>query len=107
MVCRMWKGRTLQADAAAYENYLRNELFPRLQNEPGKRGYRGSDILRKERGGETEFVTMVWFDSLDSVKGFAGEDYQTPVISEKARSLLSRRQTWCDHYELSGTQRAP
>ena len=45
MVCRMWKGRTLQADAAAYENYLRNELFPRLQNELGKRGYRGFDIL--------------------------------------------------------------
>ena len=72
MVCRMWKGRTLQADAAAYENYLRNELFPQLQNELGKRGNRG----------------------------FAG-------VSEKARSLLSRRQTWCDHYELSGTQRAP
>ena len=72
MVCRMWKGGTLHADAAAYENYLRNELFPQLQNDPGKRGNRG----------------------------FAG-------VSEKARSLLSRRQTWCDHYELSDSRRAP
>ena len=48
MVCRMWKGRTLQADAAAYENYLRSELFPRLQNDPGKRGDRGfADDFRK------------------------------------------------------------
>lgn len=103
MICRMWKGWTLPANAAAYTEYLRTELFPRLQQELGASGYKGFDILRLDRGTEIEFITMVWFESIDSVKGFAGESYQTPVISPRAQSLLSRWQTWCDHYELNGS----
>lgn len=33
---------------------------------------------------------------------FAGENYEVPVISLKARSLLSRHSDHCDHYDLSG-----
>ena len=65
MICRMWKGWTARENADAYEDYLRNELFPRVAAELGGRGYEGHHVLRLERGGETEFVTMVWFASLE------------------------------------------
>ena len=64
MVGRMWKGSTLQADAAAYENYLRSELFPRLQNEPGERGYRGfAGDFRK-----SPFITLAPADLVRSLR---------------------------------------
>jgi len=46
---------------------------------------------------------MLWFDSIKSVGSFAGESYETPVISEKARSLLTRFADRADHYQLSGS----
>jgi len=48
-------------------------------------------------------MTMLWFDSIESVRSFAGENYETPIISEKARSLLTRFADRADHYQLSGS----
>jgi hypothetical protein len=103
MVCRMWHGWTTSLQADAYNDYLRAELFPRLQLELGDRGYRGFHVLRLERGSEVEFVTLVWFDSLGAVKSFAGQDYEVPVISAKARTLLSHYDERVEHFELSGS----
>jgi hypothetical protein len=100
MICRLWKGWTARDNADAYEDYLRNELFPRVAAELGDRGYRGHHVLRLERGDETEFVTMVWFTSLDAVRSFAGDRYEVPVISPKAQRLLLHYADRCDHYEL-------
>jgi hypothetical protein len=100
MICRLWKGWTLPQDADAYEAYLRDELFPRVVRELGGRGYRGHHVLRLDRADESEFVTMVWFASLEAVKGFAGEAYETPVLSATARRLLKRYNERCDHYAL-------
>jgi len=104
VICRMWRGWTAAANADAYDAYLRNELFPRLARELGKRGYRGYHLLRLNRNEEVEFVTMVWFESLEAVRSFAGEQYQTPVISETAKKLLCHYQERCDHFELSAWQ---
>jgi heme-degrading monooxygenase HmoA len=102
MICRMWRGWTTQANADAYDAYLQTELFPRLQNELAEHGYLGFHVLRLNRSSETEFVTLVWFESLSAVQSFAGASYETPVISEKAHSLLSRYAERCEHYEASG-----
>lgn len=102
MICRMWRGWTPAAKAEAYDSYLKNELFPRVKQELGARGYRGFHLLRHDRGDEVEFVTMVWFESLEAVKGFAGANYETPVISEKAQKLLSHYADRCEHYDLAG-----
>jgi hypothetical protein len=102
MICRMWHGWTRAEEADAYEAYLNGELFPRVERELGERGYRGYHVLRQSRGAEVEFVTLVWFESLDAVKGFAGESYETAVISEKARGLLRRWDGRCEHWEARG-----
>jgi hypothetical protein len=99
----MWHGWTSLEKADQYEHYLRQDLFPRVKAELGNRGYRGFHVLRFAHANEVEFVTLLWFDSLESVVGFAGERYATPVISEKARSLLSRYDAKVEHYELSAS----
>ncbi len=104
MICRMWRAWTKTEDADAYECYLKNEIFPHLQEDLTKHGYKGYHLLRLNRGGEEEFVTLVWFESLEAVKSFAGENYETPVIPEKAIKLLKRYEKRCDHYNLSGFQ---
>jgi len=103
MVCRMWHGWTTALHADAYDDYLRAELFPRVQRELGDRGYCGFHVLRLKRGSEVEFITLVWFDSLDAVRSFAGQDYAIPVITAKALTLLSRYDARVEHFELSAS----
>ena len=102
MICRMWHGWTSSANADAYESYFKDDLFPRVKRELESRGYRGFHVLRVNCGQEVEFVTLVWFESLEAVQSFAGANYAVPVISDTARKLLSRFDSRCEHYELSG-----
>ena len=74
MICRMWHGWTNPDKAEAYESYLKNELFPRVERDLKKNGYRGFQLLKLDKGSEVEFVTMLWFESLDNVKSFAGDN---------------------------------
>jgi len=103
MVCRVWRGWTSVDHAQSYDDYLQKELFPRLGRELSSYGYRGYQLLCLSRGEEVEFMTMLWFDSIENVRSFAGENYEIPVISEKARSLLTRFADRADHYQLSGS----
>jgi len=103
MVCRVWRGWTTVGHAQLYDDYLQKELFPHLDRELRSHGYRGYQLLRLIRGEEVEFMTMLWFDSIEDVRSFAGENYETPVISEKARSLLAHFADRADHYQWSGS----
>jgi hypothetical protein len=49
---------------------------------------------------EVEFITIMWFDSIESVRIFAGADYETAVVPQKARELLSRFDDRSQHYEV-------
>jgi hypothetical protein len=40
----------------------------------------------------------MWFDSLDAVRAFAGEEYEVAVVPPKARALLSRFDERSQHY---------
>jgi len=41
------------------------------------------------------------FDTLDAIRAFAGEDYETPVLEPTALALLSRYDPRAQHFETS------
>jgi len=99
MICRMWHGWTPPEGADAYEGLLRDQIFPGIAARKIE-GYHGIELLRRDGRGETEFVTMMWFDSLESVSGFAGPDYEVAVVPPAARALLSRFDDRSAHYDV-------
>ena len=99
MITRMWRGWTASEDADAYEAFLLGELFPAMRQIDG---FRGADVLRRVDGGEVAFVTLTRFDSLEAIRAFAGEDYETPVLEPQALALLSRYEPRAVHYETAG-----
>jgi len=74
-------------DADAYEILLKDKVLPSLRV---IEGYRGGYILRSDSPQEVEFVVVNFFDSLESVKRFAGPDYSVPVFEPEARRLLRK-----------------
>ncbi len=99
MICRIWHGWTAPADADAYEALLKSEILIGIQDRRIA-GYRGIQLLRRSLGDEVEFVTVMWFDSVEAVRTFAGDDYQEAVVPPKARLLLSQFDERSQHYEV-------
>ena len=97
MIARVWRGWTSPDNADAYEEFLRTKMFPSIHRVPG---YLGADLLRRDAGDEIAFVTITRFESLESVRAFAGEDYEQAVVEPEARALLSRFDERSEHYEV-------
>jgi heme-degrading monooxygenase HmoA len=99
VICRIWHGWTTPENADAYERLLRSEIFRGIA-ERGISGYHGIELLRRVDGDSTEFVTLMWFGSLEAVRAFAGADYEVAVVPPKARALLARFDARSAHYEV-------
>ena len=99
MISRIWFGYTTHEKADAYESLLKKEIFEDI-GERQIKGYKGIQLFRRKLENEEEFVTIMWFDTMDSVRSFAGEDYETAVVPPKAKKLLSRFDARSKHYEV-------
>lgn len=99
MIARIWHGWTTPEDADTYERLLTEEIFPHIADE-GVEGYEGIRLLRRPLEDDVEFVTVMWFDSWDAVRQFAGEDYEAAYVPPEAREVLSRFDERSQHYEV-------
>jgi len=99
MISRIWHGWTTKADADTYEGLLRTEIFEGIERREIA-GFLGIDLLRREHPDEVEFVTIMWFTSLDAVRVFSGSDYELAVVPPAARAVLSRFDARSAHYEV-------
>jgi len=105
MIGRIWHGWTAPEKADAYDALLQEEIFVGIK---GRKiaGFREIQLFRRNAGAEVEFITIMWFDSLDAVRAFAGEDYEQCVVPPKARVILSRFDERSQHYEVRAAVRA-
>jgi heme-degrading monooxygenase HmoA len=94
---RMWRGWANSDQAAGYEAVFRDVVLPELRDVAG---CRGAYLLRRDDADGAEFVTLTLFDSLDAVRAFAGEQYETAVISDEARAVLRDFETTARHFTI-------
>jgi hypothetical protein len=99
MICRIWRGWTTPANADAYERVVRGEVIPGIE---ARRipGFEHIDLMRRDLGDEVEFQTIMWFDRLQSIVDFVGEDYSISHVPPAARAVLSRFDERAAHYEV-------
>ncbi|CAA9538133.1 MAG: hypothetical protein AVDCRST_MAG96-4078 [uncultured Segetibacter sp.] len=64
------------------------------------KGYLGIQLLKRQLQTEVEFTTIMLFEKLESVKQFAGENYEVAYVPAKARELLSRFDENSIHHEV-------
>lgn len=99
MIARIWHGVARAGHADAYEAMLKPEPLPGLSR---MAGYCGSTVLRRPLGEETEFITILYWDSVDAIRAVAGEDYEHAVVPEERRQHLARWDERAAHYEVRG-----
>jgi heme-degrading monooxygenase HmoA len=99
VISRIWHGYTTPENADAYEGLLKGEIFAGIEKRAIP-GFRGIQLFRRSLEKEVEFITLMWFDSIDAVKAFAGEDHEAAVVPPKARAILARFDERSQHYEV-------
>ncbi len=63
-------------------------------------GFRQIDLMNRILDDEVEFQTLMWFDNLDAIRAFVGEDYAVSHVPPAARAVLSRFDKRAAHYEV-------
>lgn len=104
MISRIWHGYTTPKNADAYEKLLKEEVFTGIK-ERNLKGYKGIQLLRRNLGDKTEFITIMWFENLESVREFAGKDFEKAVVPEKAQMLLFDFDQKSQHYDVEDIYR--
>ncbi|HET8755834.1 MAG TPA: hypothetical protein VFM58_07485 [Solirubrobacteraceae bacterium] len=97
MIARIWRGAVRSADAAEYVDYIAGTGLAEYKQTPGNHG---AWMLTREIGDRTEVLTFSLWESLDAVKAFAGDDYETAVYYPEDERYLIEHDYTCAHYDV-------
>lgn len=108
-IARVWVGHTRLEDRSAYERYLEETGMSGYRSAVGNRG---AFLLVRDLDDHTEFVTLSFWDSWESIRAFAGSDPTRARYYEEDRRFLLSMPDTVDHYEIrsgigGGVTRAP
>lgn len=98
-IVRVWKGYGSQVGVDRYyREHFPNSVLPHLRSVDG---FVDARVLTRAGRGEVEVVVATVWDSLDSVKAFAGEDFERAVVEPAVRELLSRFDDHVTHFTVA------
>ena len=98
MIARMWRGVVRADDADDYAAYVQQTGIESYQQTPGNRG---AWLLRRPDGdGREEIVTLSFWDSVQAIAAFAGEDIDQAVYYPEDDKYLLERDQHVVHYQV-------
>jgi heme-degrading monooxygenase HmoA len=99
MIARTWHGRVPTVKADAYYSYLLGTGLADYRTTPGNRGVW---VLRRLEGNTTHFLLVTMWDSIASIKAFAGPDFEKARYYPKDDEFLMELEPLVTHYEVLG-----
>jgi heme-degrading monooxygenase HmoA len=97
VIARIWRGVVRREDGDEYADYIRETGFNEYAETAGNLG---AWMLRQDRDDGTEFVTFSLWDSVDSIRAFAGDDIDVAVYYPEDERYLIERSDKVSHYEV-------
>jgi hypothetical protein len=98
-IVRVWMGYGTQAGVERYcREHFPNSVLPQLRS---IEGFVSAKVLTREAGGDTQLVVATVWDSIESVKAFAGENYEHAVVEPVVRELLNRFDDQVTHFTVA------
>jgi heme-degrading monooxygenase HmoA len=97
MIARTWKGAVRRADGDEYAEYMRKTGIPGYTQTPGNLA---TLMLRREVGDRCEFLMFTLWDSIESVKAFAGEDPEKAIFYPEDDAFLIERDLTSSHWTV-------
>lgn len=102
MIARVWRGQTRAEDADRYLDYLRRTGLADARATPGNRGVQ---IQRRIVDGRAEFVFVSFWDSMDDIRAFAGENVHVARYYPEDEQMLLTMPPYIDHFDVVADER--
>ena len=97
MVARIWHGRTTAEKADEYRQYLFDVGVKKIASLPGNRGVQ---MMMNKTAEQGEFMVVSYWNSIDAIKGYAGESYTHVHDLPRDKEFLIDPETLVRHFEL-------
>jgi heme-degrading monooxygenase HmoA len=97
MIARTWHGSVPEVKAEEYHQYLLETGVIDLEAIEGNLGV---FIMKRIENGFARFQMISLWDSYDSIKLFAGEDYEVARYYPKDNEYLVKLDPYVTHYEV-------
>ena len=105
MIARNWHGRVPSEKTEAYHQYL---LKTGLKEYASIKGNRGTLLFkRNSEDGITHFDTLTFWDNIEAIKRFTGEDYEKAKYYPEDKGFLLEFEELVTHYKIVRAQIRP
>ena len=98
VIARIWRGWVDTGRADEYVAYIERTGIAEYRATPGNLG--AQMLTRELADGRTEVLTVSWWESLESIRGFAGDDISVAVFYPEDDDFLVDRETTVSHFEV-------
>jgi heme-degrading monooxygenase HmoA len=96
---RMWHGRVPTVKAKAYREFLNERAIPDYRSVAGNLSVH---ILEREEGEVTHFITLTFWQDLESIRAFAGEPIERAKYYPEDKDFLLEFEPEVVHYRVVG-----
>ncbi|MGQ0587759.1 MAG: antibiotic biosynthesis monooxygenase family protein [Gammaproteobacteria bacterium] len=99
MIARMWHGRVPAGKASAYREFLNRRAIADYRSVPGNLSVH---ILERPDGDVVHFMTLTFWESMDAIRGFAGDDAERAKYYAEDQDFLLEFEPTVVHYTVAG-----
>jgi heme-degrading monooxygenase HmoA len=97
MIAREWKCQVPEAHSDGFTGYLYDTG---IKDSSGTSGYLGAQILRRSLNGKIELTLITYWESLESIKAFAGDDISQARLYPEDEVYELEPDLSVQHYEV-------
>jgi heme-degrading monooxygenase HmoA len=100
VILRRWSARIRTADEADYIAYIAGTGLDDYRATPGNLG--AQMLVRTLGNGESEVTTLSWWESIETIAAFAGEDIDRARYYPDDDRFLLTRPEYVEHHRVVG-----
>lgn len=97
MIARLWHGKVPAGKAVAYLHRMREVALPKYRDVQGNRG---AWCLTRADGDVVHFEMLTFWDDVDAIKRFAGEQHDVAKYYDFDSDYLVEKEPHVLHYHL-------
>ena len=99
MIARVWRGVTSDSEKAdRYVEHVDTNVVPQLAK---IKGHVNIKVLRRDLKDEVEVLVITLWESMEAIKGFAGNDLESAVVEPQAIAVLKEYDRTVRHFEVA------